>query len=1016
MIQYFDIFDKFEKPTLVLCNPNKTQLYALGGVKDVKLELRYNAVSKLSFKAWRKVDDITNEYFTFLVYRRLVYIANVGYFMISEVEESNDGIEDYKIVTAYSLECTLGTQKVSQFEGTYAFYDASSAGSSLMTTLLTYMPGWTFDSANSDASLFFKYRTFDVSDTTIYNLLMNEVEKAYECIFTFDTITKKITAKGLTTATTATDIYISYQNLVKNIKIKELTTELVTALNVYGAGDLDISTVNPLGTNTIYDFSYFTNNYTAWMSFALYDSIIAWKNKITANQASYANLLTSLKNLKIDLLDYTDGNEDRAIIGLVPLQSELTALEAVRKARIEGGIDIDEPYTDPSGVYWNSLLDAISSKESQIDAVQNTIDGINNQITSVTADLTVINTNLSFATNFTSAQLIDLQNYIVGSTYQNENFVITDIMTPEDIQNESQTLYNQAVGVLTRIAQPRYEFSLDAANFVLLKEFSQFTNQLVMGAIINLELTDGVMAYPVLLGVDINYEKPDDFSLIFSNRLRLDGDEFIYSDLFGQVIDSGINVNFNSSDWTSWTNYTQNQVSTFITSALDASKNELMSSVNQEIVINSNGLQGKKYISAGVYDPKQVWLTSNTLAFTKDAWNTASLALGQISFGNSTYYGLVADAVVGRLLAGNSLLMTNDDGSGKTSTFTFSGSGARLINSDFTMTTTAGKSRIYMNPAVGFKIQAYLGGTWKDRIALDTDGDITFSGRLSGPSGNLGGFTIDTVGIYKDSSHYIYSNGTIKWGRLSIVGDTAIFNGKIYASNLDPSQLITSGQIDTIKANQIEVGTLSGMYIYGSTIAWDGASLHSGGTGVPVIDADLAINMITGGDSKLYIGLSDIVLYANLVVGTGKTINFSGANSMSMGYTPISFYKSGVGASEIGMGVAYSSVASSNGFNVDCTSAPLILSSNYMISLETSNTSYILMTTNSVDHNFNYNNFYGNVHFYCGDTSAPRQGKIYVHSSIGSELEGSTYSVSVRLADGSSKLFQFQNGIFIGAI
>jgi hypothetical protein len=66
------------------------------------------------------------------------------------------------------------------------------------------------------------------------------------------------------------------------------------------------------------------------------------------------------------------------------------------------------------------------------------------------------------------------------------------------------------------------------------------------------------------------------------------------------------------------------------------------------------------------------------------------------------YHLLIADVVVGRLLAGNSLLITNDDGS-TTKTFTLDQNGAVLENASFTIENA--KSRILLDPTNGIKVQ-----------------------------------------------------------------------------------------------------------------------------------------------------------------------------------------------------------------------------------------------------------------------------------------------------------------------
>ncbi|MFK5283831.1 hypothetical protein ACI3PL_30070, partial [Lacticaseibacillus paracasei] len=67
--------------------------------------------------------------------------------------------------------------------------------------------------------------------------------------------------------------------------------------------------------------------------------------------------------------------------------------------------------------------------------------------------------------NFSSSQLLELNNFIYENTYQNENIIQTDSMTTVEVQDAQQDLYDQAQVVLSRISQPRYEIEFEAINY-----------------------------------------------------------------------------------------------------------------------------------------------------------------------------------------------------------------------------------------------------------------------------------------------------------------------------------------------------------------------------------------------------------------------------------------------------------------------------------------------------------------------------------------------------------------------
>jgi len=626
MIQNFDAFNLFEMPSMVLCNPDKTEIHSLGTIFDRKLELRYNALSKFSFTAPSEIEGVTTPYYSSLTYRRIISIENVGYFMITEIDEDADGMIATKRITAQSLEVEFLDKKLSLFEGTYKFYDLIDPTDTFLKTILDLSPGWSIGTVAAD--LLNKYRSFDSSDTTTYGLLMTEASQAYQCIFEFDTTNNIVNVASTEGDATTTDIFIGFNNMMETIDVRTITEEQVTALNVFGGGDLDIRTVNPLGTNTIYNFDAFKS--TAWMSASLVAAITTWEDLVDTNQPTYAGLLTTLKDYNETLVDQESE--------LAILQSERSALKGVQKARIEQGLSISAVNTQ------------ILAKDAEITAKNAEITATEANVVATTASLTTINTALSFATNFTDAELIELDAFIIGGTYQNQNFIQTDLLTNAEIQDIAQELYDQAQTVLTKVAQARYEFSIEAVNFIFLKEFETFKDQAELGVSVTLEIEEDVFITPILLGMDLNYDNPADFKLIFSNRFRLDDSAFVLADLLNENSNSAVNTNFNSRVWNNWDETYKDPVSTFITSALDASVNNVVNSTNNEMIIDQHGLQGKKLLADGTYDPKQVWMTPNLIVFTEDNWNTASTAIGQIATSSGSAYGVVGNKVCSRLI------------------------------------------------------------------------------------------------------------------------------------------------------------------------------------------------------------------------------------------------------------------------------------------------------------------------------------------------------------------------------
>ena len=872
----FDYFDQFEIPNISLANPDLTPLYNLGNIYDRQLKLRYNNLSEFSFVADRYQDGIENPYYAYLDYRRIVTINGLGHFMIVSKKENNNGINQTKEISCQSIETELNFKKLSLFRGTYKFWDNLDPEPTLLGYISQYLPGWTI--GDIDSELWSIYRTFDISDTTIYSFLMNDVSQAYQCIFTFDYLTRTINASTIALATTQTDIYLSYDNLIENIEITEVTEELVTALNVFGGGNLDIRTVNPLGTNTIYNFDHYKT--TDWMSGSLITALTNWEDAIDTQQPIYAGYLTSLKDTNQLILDK---EAEISLLHTAPYPDGLDALLAVQSVRIQQGLPIDAV---------NALIVA---KEAQIAAKEVELQALEDQKDEINDSLAVINDLLSWDTNFTPELQEELSRFIIGSTYTNPNIIKTDLSTNVDIQEASQTLYDQAQEILTKISEPRYTFSIDSANFVFLKSFQAFIDQIELGCVVTLEFNDGNHVYPALLGMDFSYDEPDQFELIFSNRLRLDDEAFQFSDLFNQSVDSGVSTDFNSELWSSWINYSRNDVTEFINSALDASKNAVINANNQSIIIDGAGLRARYMPGSNSYDadgnpitaadgeysPEQLWMINNSIVFTRDNWNSAEMAIGKISGSmlptSGSAFGIIGSVIVGRLIAGNDLLITNDN-----SSFTVSGSLATLNNAVLTIQNA--NTKILLDPDEGISISKSSISGWDKRFYTDTNGNVIFAGHLAAASGcfvgeitansgKIGTWTIDSEGLRDDYGNYIYGTGEVRLGAMRISGDDAWFDGNIYAKNLNG--LINQYQIGSVNADTIIAGIIRGINIFGSKIYWGNTEMYESGTGVATIKTNDAMEISVGDFGALTIDSNDFSIYhRNLFLGwmtpTGK--------------------------------------------------------------------------------------------------------------------------------------------------
>lgn len=870
MYQNFDFWNRHEIPMIWLCNPDKSKIGSLKPAFDINLTLRFNQTSEMTLSFPKHIESTRLDIYDSIESKRLIFIENLGYFLIHGIVESDDGIQNVKTVTAYSLECELGFKKVNLISGTHQFWNPTNPSSSLLGKVFDAIPSWSVE--HVDVELWDLWRTFEVPDATVYDFLVDTVEKSYECVFGFDSFNKTVSVYTLANATNMTDIYMSFDTLIHTIEVEELSDEIVTALKVYGDSELDISGVNPVGTPTIYNFDYYKN--TQWMSQGLINAINIWEQKIQDNTASYKTALLDIKtaNERLYIRGGTSTNEqytttvgDGSTVAFTITHNLGTTCPAVQVRYTSSGSETTPQYYaviynagNPNafqifftpapagggvevivrnvGLYtvqatvqatYDSLMQI---KGARIDAGQNFADinvkldqandqlvvinnAINAQVAIVdsrTLTLQNINSLLKMENNFTPEQLVELDPFIIENTYQNTAFIKTETMTLVEEQDMQEQLLAQGQSILERVSTPRYTFSVDSANFLFLKEFQQFSQQLQLGSIVNIRVSDSLVATPILLQLEYTLDNPENFTMTFGNRHRLDDSAYIFSDLFNDAINSGVSSNFNQELWQKFVNSGADvALNDLLTEAWDAAKNEIINSANQQIIIDGAGLRGKMQNTDGSYDPHQVWLTGKSLAFTRDNWDTVSLALGEIQLGGTKYYGLAAEAVVGQLLAGSQLIISNGvrqpDGSVTNTTFSVDASGMHATAGDFSFTANNQLGRIIYNGTDGFRVQGRVNASagWNNLLYVDTAGNLQVSGN--------GSFTGN-----------IYANGGYFTGELRAA--TGTFTGTLTAGRVESSNIIgnyiSGGTIEgnTITGNTINGGTISGTTITGTTI------------------------------------------------------------------------------------------------------------------------------------------------------------------------------------------------------
>jgi hypothetical protein len=811
----FDKFEQFEAPILTLCNPNSeatikdgkvTLSNTLGMLPDCKkvvLSPNFNTQWELSFE----FSDNKNEQLHYMYKRlekgRYIYVSDVGYFMIDDYTRHESDERIYKEISCHSVdketernECPLLN------EGSYYFYTKDNQ-EGIIQKQMTILPKWKLGFVSDDLKDKIAYFDGENKSNNAYEFLWEEIEEAYECIIDVDFITRTLSFYSLEyyAAHHKTDIHLSKSNDLKEVTIESKDDDCFTAITVKQNDNLSLVYSNPNGSETLYNFTHCFSN----MSSELQTALIKWQEKYEATILPYRTLSEQWATALDDL---SNAEKDLDI-----LKEELKNLERDRDTVINTTATDDNKQTALTTVNSNitAKQQAISAQENIVATkkanIQTTYETpLQNYAKECSLELTAVDINGSQI--FTQELLNELSAYINPAEYSDEYITQTDDMKYAEIYQQSNKLFDRAKKELEKLSTQSYTFSVENNSFLFNKKFERFSKQLMPGAIVYLETSDDHMEQVHLTNFSIDY---DDCSVSFTFGNKYDENDIksLFDDVFGSVKTSAAAVKYLKNIVNDQRSELDKQRD-WIDNALTLTKNHFLTSNNQSVIIDDSGYWGRRQSTdadgnlifdtkgSPIYDNEQLRIVNNTLAITKDNWQSIATAIGKIylyhddATGKDIFkYGVAGDLIVGKLFLGKELtLLGNARGDG-TYAITLNENGLTIINDG----TTAG---ITIKDANGNK-----------QFYADSDGNLCVSANITATSGSIGGWTIDINKIYSnDGNTYVASSGNYAFYSKGQNGEFRVgFYGDMYCSSANIAGTITA------KSGVIGGWTIGGTYL-----------------------------------------------------------------------------------------------------------------------------------------------------------------------------------------------------------
>gem|GEM_PF-5223994 len=895
---HFDKLNQVEIPNVMICHKSKHRIGYLNCVENLKIKYFLNDMSTCDFKIPRMINSKKNRYYDYVDTKMNILVVGYGWFTITECITTSTGNSEYKTVSAKGLEYELTAQQVHDLEinsgdidyDNYTpikFYNPNNKDASLLHIVLDELPNWSI--GHVDIELEDMQRSFDIDEQNVYAFLTGEVSEAFECFFIFDGYYRTVNAFRTENYGKNTRIMLNFNNLCQEIEVNYDDSSIITEYRIVGEDGIDIRNVNPTGSNVISNYSYFLN--TKFMSQETIDCYNNFQQVYSENIDKYKDLLLKAKEVLDviaelqqrlpDNLESTDWTK----YGLVMLQTKQKMLNNTLNDFIaEGwGYATSEFYTQkylPTYELLMSLEAEMKVRENEISFQQLSYKSYQDQISEIQELLNERN-------YYTEKAWLEKCSFGFKQTYTNDNFITTELDTDAEIMTTEQALYDVASKELADVCKPNMSFSATIDNIFHVQGFSKLFEEFELGNYIYVEINENYFIKVRLISYSIDFDDLSKSECKFSDLIDVSGKMSSLEDIISQVSSTSSSVTSSKKKW----DYAVNEATTIYKirkECLDLALYTITNADNQEFTIDNRGITGKHYNDEALdYDDEQVRITHNLMAYTDDNWKSVRSAFGKIWVNGEWQYGLIADALVSKIVMSHYLWIENESGN-----YRFDDNGFWGTN---------GTNTFILNPSNDEIFQILKGN--EKVIWMDTNGNANFTGILTISNGT-NTFIVnptqdeifqilkgDEKVIWMDTNGNANFTGTITGS--TIIGSTII--GGTYLNENDTFKVTPEGDIWSYKlgdkSKYVHIGngeqymtgdfsTEGNMYLRKNKAKMIGVATDN--TEIPMIRISGNNNLVVGGYADKSKQDFNINLYADEIGlnGTLRSASLKNANAL----------------------------------------------------------------------------------------------------------------------------------------
>lgn len=474
------------------------------------------------------------------------------------------------------------------------------------------------------------FRSFnDDNKVTKYEAVQNGIE-TYGAIADFDGETRTLNLFNISDLREFKGVVLKKENYANSITINSTSEEIVTRLYATGNENLTIEKANPTGMRYIEDFSYFIYPFKRD------------ENKFVLSHSNYMSdkLCHALLDLKI--------LEDEYNPEIADLQTKLNdafselSKKSLEKVELDGQLIIIQSLLDTAKATNNKDLIAqrtqeLSDKQDEIDTKKEEIDNIQASI-----DLwnkTIANYQEIISINsFDSETRAELELFVYEKSFNDDRYI------------DATELYKATVEEFEKYQKPVESFSLNLKTFINSLEAQKYHGRINIGEEVKIKSTKLNEEYTsIILGYNGDIISGD-YELEISDSMDdIDAMDKLASIIYQSESSSTILEN-NKYKWNNITSV-KDEVENWRDKEINTVDNRITAGANESITIDNRGIM----VRNPDFPNERIIIQSGVVALSKDGGETWSTSI--------TPNGVIAETIIGKIIAGNNLVITNDSGS-----------------------------------------------------------------------------------------------------------------------------------------------------------------------------------------------------------------------------------------------------------------------------------------------------------------------------------------------------------------